>query len=424
MKKSIKEQLIDKYEELTYKLGKFPSRREAHRLGLTKDTIDYHFDKHSEFVKAVLDKYPSLERFQTAPKLQSEDVLTHRLGIEGKITKKKNGKLVADFSTLDYIASFAENVFKGKVKPSNNKTLTKPIKRIHTLVLSDLHIGADISSEETGSLEFGIKEESRRLATIIRAAAKYKPQYRKHTKLKLALLGDIIENNMHDARTGATIAEQTCRAIHILIQAIAYLANEYGAIEVECATGNHDRNPHRHAQRAIHEKWDSIATIIYYALKSSCSALKNVSFNIPKTPLASYEVFGKRIGYTHGDTVLNTGNPGSAVNVKSLTEQVNKLNSALPDKDEYSAILYGHTHTGHAVFLNNGAVLLGNGALPPPDSFAVSIGIMESHNNGQWMFESTEKYPVGDLRFLRVGTDYENDDSLDKVIKPWKSFNS
>jgi hypothetical protein len=67
-------------------------------------------------------------------------------------------------------------------------------------------------------------------------------------------------------------------------------------------------------------------------------------------------------------------------------------------------------------------VLLGNGSLPPPDHFAVSIGITESANTGQWTFESVPGYAVGDLRYLRTGLSYDADSSLDKIIQPWTNF--
>lgn len=417
-----KEELIKKYAELSYKLGKLPSIREAGRFGLSKDAVSWNFETHSKFKIEVLNKHPDLVKFETPPKLVVEDIETYRLELEKKNNKKVNKALISDVSTLDYIESFAEKVFKGKISSTKLNKSSESVNRVHTLVLSDLHIGSDIKSEETGSEDYGVVEESRRLASIVKAAGEYKPQYRKTTKLKVLLLGDIIENQLHDPRTGAVLAEQVTRAIHLLIQAVSHLASLYSVVEVECATGNHGRITSRHKDRAVHQKWDSFETIIYYAVKSAFNNVKHVSFNIPKTPIAHYNVFGYKIGYTHGDTVLNPGNPGTSVNVKSLEAQVNKLNAALPDKQEYSVIIFGHTHCGHVVYLNNGTVLLGNGSLPPPDPFAVSIGITEALNRGQWIFESVEGHPVGDLRYLTTGKEYDKNKELDKIIKPWESL--
>ncbi len=350
-----------------------------------------------------------------------EEIDKHRESINNTIEKKDSDLLISDVSTLVYITKFAKQTFRGKILPSTTKKLTKPVERVHTLVLSDLHFGSDLKGDETGASDFCAVEEARRFASVIKEASLYKAQYRDATKLKMLILGDVIENQLHDARTGATIAEQCARAIHLLVQGVAYLATAYAVVEVECATGNHGRNTQRHAKRAIHQKFDSLETIIYYAVKEACCNLKNVKVNIPKTPMGSYEVFGKRIAYTHGDGTLTVGNPGDALNVKGLETQVNRINAALSDKDEYVAFVYGHTHVPHLVYLSNGIVLIGNGALPPPDHFAVSLGIFES-NNGQWMFESTADFPVGDLRLLKVNRGVDADVSLDSIIKPWKYF--
>lgn len=421
MKKSRSQEVVDQYIKICRKLNKLASSRDCDKMGLSSDTIKYHFNgKISNLKDAALREAPYLEDMFVPIELEIGDIEKLRLnGIKKKVNKA-NLKVVQTGDILDYIQQFSENVFKGRVSGGKKKTKTK-LKRIHTLMLSDLHIGADIDKEETGASTFGRVEEARRIAAVVREALDYKQQYRKETKLVVALLGDIIENSMHDARTGAVLSEQICRAIHLLVQALTALANEYEQVEVECASGNHDRIMSRHKQRAVHQKFDSYATIIYYALKSAMANVKNIKFNIPKTPMSSYNVFGMRIGYTHADTVINPGGIYSTVNVKALENQVNKMNAALPNDEEYAAILYGHTHIGHTVHLSNGTVLIGNGGLPPPDPFAVSIGTNES-NSGQWIFESVPGHAVGDMRYIRVNSDIDKDSSLDKLIKPWVKF--
>ncbi|NJO65351.1 MAG: hypothetical protein HC836_46845 [Richelia sp. RM2_1_2] len=106
--------------------------------------------------------------------------------------------------------------------------------------------------------------------------------------------------------------------------------------------------------------------MLYSSLKYACANLKNVTFYIPKTPLGVYEVYGKRIAYTHGDTVIKTGNPGSSVNTRALEAQLNKINAALPNSEEYSVLVFGHTHCPHVVHLSNGCTIIGMVACPRP----------------------------------------------------------
>lgn len=421
MSKTRKQEIVDQYIKICRKLNKLASMRECRKLGLSWDVISYNFDgKISNLKDAAMKSAPYLEDMLVPVEVSLGDIENLRADRVKKSINKTNKTAIETGDVLDYIQQFSENVFKGRISGGKKKKKVA-IQRVHTLMLSDLHIGSDIDKSETGALDFGKTEESRRIAAVIREAIDYKPQYRKNTKLVVALLGDIIENSMHDARTGAVLSEQICRAIHILTQAITALANEYEEVEVQCASGNHDRIMSRHKQRAVHQKFDSYATIIYYAVKSALVNVKNVTIHIPKTPMSSYTVFGMKIGYTHADTVINPGGIYSTVNVKALENQVNKMNAALPNDEEYSAILYGHTHIGHTVQLSNGTVLIGNGGLPPPDQFAVSIGTNES-NSGQWIFESVPGHAVGDMRYIKVNSDIDKDKSLDKIIKPWEKF--
>jgi hypothetical protein len=415
-----KDAVLKQYVDLTKKLGKFPSWKDCRVYGISPKAVELHWENMTKIRAEAARLYPSLEK-QIAPQpLSHVDVANLRLNQIVSGTKKDNQKTLKVVNVLDYIETFAERVFEGKVSKVA-RPVKKKIKRVHTLNLSDLHFGADIEKEETGVLDYGPIQEARRFAAVIKQASEYKPQYRKETRLVIVLNGDIIENQMHDSRTGDVISMQCVRAIHLLTQGIAYLASHYAEVDVHCATGNHDRITSRHKERAVHQKFDSYATIIYYAVKSALNNISHVKVHIPKTPLSSYEVFGQKIAYTHSDTVVGNGGIYSRVDVKKIEDKINKINAALKDSDEYAAMLIGHTHVGHVIHMSNGCVLIGNGGLPPPDPFAVSLGNFES-NSGQWIFESVPNHPVGDMRYIKVDKAIDNDASLDKIIKPFKEL--
>ncbi len=341
-----------------------------------------------------------------------------------KDDKKYIGKLERDVLELSemqesIIFAISKNP-KIIMRPYVSRTKAK-IKRALNLVLSDLHIGSDIKKEETGVLDFGKVEESRRLAKIVQETIEYKQDHRNETELNVMLLGDMIENLLHDSADGAPLAEQFARALHLLSQALGHLSNQFPKVTVYCLTGNHDRNIARHKQRAVSQKWDSIGTMLYYALKTNLASNKNMSFVIPKTPYYVYKVFDKKIFMTHSDTVLIVGNPSSNIKTGTLEDRINSINAALPDNEEYSVFVVGHVHTASCIHLSNGAVLMTNGPLVPPNEFAISLGLFEAAC-GQYLFESTEGYPVGDLRFIKVGSDTDKDASLDKLIKPFGGF--
>jgi hypothetical protein len=344
-------------------------------------------------------------------------MVKERIKEHAKVHRKLGSDSIKKQFLLESIEKFSERVFRGRVQPAKTKQSASPTKRILNLVLSDLHYGADLLVDEVG-VSYGKTEEARRTAAIFDQLVKYKEDSRSETELEILILGDIFQNQLHDMRDGAVLAEQACRAIHILSQGIAYAAQSFKKIRVRCTTGNHGRNKGRHLERATYQKWDSIETIVYYSIKQACSGLTNVEFFIPKTQFFVYEVFGKKVYATHGDTALNVGYPGKAIRVEQVEGRINKLNAALADSLEYSVIVVGHVHTGSMTQLGNGSTLLTNGALIPPDHFAVSIGIPESVC-GQWLWESVPGTPVCDVRFIRVSTQDDANGKLDQIIRPW-----
>lgn len=408
-------ELEKKYVELARKLGKLPSRREAQKL------LGVYIDQFGAFKNAVLIAHPSLEQLEVPVKLTSQDIEAYRLGLHKNKVKATNKAVIERSSTLNYLEQFAKDTFTGAIKPVKPfKSKGKP-SRVLNLVFSDVHIGADLSKEETGVADYGTIEESRRVAAIVREAINYKPQYRANTELEVLLLGDLCQGQLHDPRDGAPLAEQLCRVIHVFVQAIQQLAANFPKVRVRCATGNHARNTARHHNRAVNQKWDSHETVIYFALKAALQNQKNVEFFIPKTPYGTYEVFGEKILYTHGDTFLNPGYPGKSINIKGLESQINTINSSLADTNEIKVVLCGHVHTASQTYLSNGCTMITNGALISPDQFAVSIGILETQT-GQMLFESSPGFAVGDVRYIRAGRKDDKDKSLDAIIKPWKSL--
>lgn len=357
------------------------------------------------------------------PVATKEVIEISRVKDHARLNRKLGAQSVKEKFLAENIEQFASRVFKGRIEPFSISKLTSSkntTSRVVNAVLSDLHFGADLKIHETGT-EYGRIEEARRAAAVFEQIMEYKIEHRSDTELELLLLGDIIQGQLHDARDGAELAEQICRSIHILSQGISYLASGYKKVRVRCATGNHGRNKARHFDRATHQKWDSHETIIYYSLSQACAAFKNVEFFIPKTPFLTYDVFGHKVFATHGDTVLNVGNPGNQIRVSAIERQVNRINASLNDSEEYAVFVLGHVHTGTITHLSNGSVVLTNGALIPQDSFAVSLGILET-KCGQWMWESVPGYPVGDSRFISVDKNVDRDARFDKIIKPWSSM--
>jgi len=352
------------------------------------------------------------------PLTEKELVQIRKAKAEVSYSKKLEKDLA---EKLDFEESLVSAVKNLKIPQVNSfKTKDRKVDRILTLVLSDLHIGSDISADETGSLDFGRVEEARRLAAIVKQVCSYKRLHRSTTELNVLLLGDIIQNLLHDPRAGANLTEQFERALSLLLQALMVFSTEFKKVTVRCSPGNHGRNISRHHGRAVNEKWDSVENNLYLALKYATSHVKNIDFVIPKTPYVTFDVFGKKAFATHGDTVINPGYPGKAIRIGAIENQINRINANLKDSDEYSLFIVGHVHTASITHMSNGAVMVTNGPMVPVDAYAVSIGLFECQT-GQYLIESTPDYPVGDVRYIIVTAKDDKDSSLDKIIKPYGS---
>lgn len=354
------------------------------------------------------------------------NISIEREDIKERARLKRSVSLMGTRETLFHKQweEIATRVFKDlKIQPSGyalKKTDNKKVERHLNLLLSDLHFQS-LLDDGIVPQKYGATEESRRFAKVLLSAAEYKLDYRDNTELNLFIAGDIIQGQLHDPRDGAPQAEQVAAAQWYLLHGIRFLSEHFKKIRVYFAVGNHGRNTSRHRKQAVNDKYDAVEQEIYSAVKLACWPLKNVEFSLNKRPYITYESFGQKGFITHGDTIFNPGYPGKSINTKSIEGQINKLNAALPDAEEYKLLAVGHVHVGSATQLANGAVFITNGALIPTDQYGQSIGYPES-SCGQTMWESVPGFIFGDYRFINVNRETDKDASLDKIIPPWPGF--
>jgi hypothetical protein len=216
------------------------------------------------------------------------------------------------------------------------------------------------------------------------------------------------------------LSTQQVGTIHLLSQFISYLAGHFSSVKVLCSSDNHGRAMHKSAKdRGTTHKWDNYITPVYVALREAMRYKhKNVSFVIPKTPYVIADIQGHLFFQTHGDTVINVGNPGTSLNMRGINEQINRLNSSnLGGNRHFDAICVGHVHVPTVQLTDSGTNLIINGTLSGADPYAQSIGIF-SNNAAQQIFEVTKEHAVGDMRFIKVVA-ADKDASLDKIIEPY-----
>lgn len=280
-------------------------------------------------------------------------------------------------------------------------------------LLSDTHYGLSIDHAEVPGSAYNWQIAARRTALFVSQIAAWKPHHRHVSRLRLLLGGDIIEGEIHGRSSEIdALATQVDGARQILTSAIDYLRQSYDSIEVVCTPGNHGRWPQREG-RAVAQKWDGIATVLYRGVEAVFRGCPDVKFTIPRTPYSEWRApGGVSCALTHGDTVIHAGSLGRSVNVEKLATQVRRWNAARPSPLRVLAL--GHYHTPIVTELDDGTVLVVNGSLCGTAPYAQSLGVHGSHPV-QLLWESVRNHPVGDVRFVRVGA-ADEDAALDSIV--------
>lgn len=339
------------------------------------------------------------------------------------IDKKLATNAARDLLVVSELEKVLGKVFsKGWVKPIKYSGKTrKTHNRIVNILLSDLHFGAHLDPNEC-PIEYNTVQESRRLGRVASQIADYKHQYRDESKLVIHLLGDVIQGQLHDLRDGEPLSIQFAAAVHYLTQFILFSCGQYPKVEVYCTPGNHGRNMARHPNWAVNQKFDSIETMIYTAVKSAvlASGVNNCTFVIPMSPYYTVQLFDSKMFATHGDTVLRPGNIGRSINIDNLARQVTKWNAARNIGGPFQIFAVGHIHVGSVTNLPDGITLVTNGCLIPPDAYSLAIGAPDN-TCGQYLFETVEHHPVGDQRFIVVDG-AEKHPKYNDIIKPFKGL--
>lgn len=355
-----------------------------------------------------------------------ENIVVKKTGalLKERVTKVQNElgtrRLIAEELTQNLKDIVNEIDFKIHKPLPKSKKSTKDAERTIVAHLSDTHYGCNIDRSELGGLnEYNWTIAARRSALFFQQIVNYKPQYRDKTEVVLLVNGDIIAGMIHNQEWFVDLlTTQFAGTLSILTQGISYLAQNFKQVRVVMTPGNHGRSMHKaDSGRGTTHKWDSYETQIFIAVREVLKAkCPNVQVDIPDSPFAIFKAQGHTYFVTHSDTVINVGNPGAALNMKSINNQINKLNaSELGGDAKFDAVICGHIHTPTLQLMESGCMLVLNGCLSGLDPYALSIGIFDS-NPTQQLFEATDKHAVGDVRFIQV-KEADKDTSLDKVIE-------
>lgn len=384
------------------------------------------FLKESGWDRSVLDE---IGQFSSLKKMYFPKVDVEQVKHGSQLMQSYRNKVDKQVGMTQFVADemckvFLDYLNKNPLKFHKPVKLSKKSKKkfARSLVAnwSDSHLGANIKKSEVQINEYNWTIAARRMALFVEQLCHYKEHYRKDTELVFCLNGDILAGVIHDQEWFVDLlTHQKIGALSMFIQAITFLAQHFPKVRVMCSPGNHGRAMHKKGKdRATTHKFDSYETEIYAMLKMALADYSNIEVKVPKTPFTIFQVQGHNVFMTHGDTVINVGNPGSTLNMKEINNQINKLNaSELGGAEKFQVMMVGHVHTATVQLTESGCMLLINGCSSGVDPFAQAIGIFSS-NPTQQVFEVTSEHAVGDMRFIQLKPADQRTE-LDKIIKPY-----
>lgn len=340
-------------------------------------------------------------------------------------------KKLADKETIEYEIQriLTDKIHPVRLIPYKEKS-KKPIKKHREVVcmMNDFHFGLDVKADEVGGInQYSWTEASRRTAFFIQEVCNYKLDKRPETsKVHLILNGDCIAGVIHGltGRDHDLLSFQANGAIYILTHAITRLAESFKEVHVYYSVGNHGDMPHRRegGNRVSSQVYDNYESIIFYALSAAFRQIPSIQFHVSKTIYNDVYLPAGRLVFSHGHLLFSRelGNPGTAINVKNLSNAVMRFNNGEKGKGKAPAkiILLGHTHSLFYLTTPDGVQIYNAPSMSGVDPYALSLGI---HHNltAQLVFESTDKYILGDSRLVHV-QEADSQPNLDTFIPIYK----
>ena len=419
------------YDILEYakELGIHPSEiSQAKFLKKYVKYSSYDFKKIGGFRSLINSHFPMQDKdLKTTYENKKEVAYINKL-------EKRVGELESYYDTFEKKISEKLSDIKIEQKVLDKKTTQDYFKKLHpsdssdkrsiVTLWTDQHFGASVNKKElAGKNEFNWTIGSRRLAMLCEQVATYKIEKRKsHEELVILLLGDNISGIIHDQEGPDLdmISHQVFGATEYYAQALEYLKQFFLKIRVVCQAGNHGRMMHKSSKdRALHYKMDSYEHMVFNALAHRFIRDTQITLEVSEAPQSATTIQGHRVFGTHGDTVLTVGNVGSTINLRSIEQQILRINEEerKQNREPFKLFCTGHVHHPLITQVGSGAIVTVNGCLIGTDAYAHGVGI-HSSRPVQLIWETTKKFVQGDVRHIYVDA-ADSEEKYSQIITPY-----
>lgn len=278
-----------------------------------------------------------------------------------KVARDEVTRLTASLSLLD-VPNIEATPWTLEGKPKAHQATA-------LVMLSDLHLDEVVRPEEMHGANAYNREIAllrlRRVAGRVLTIRRDVLGTTHYDGCVLLLGGDLISGDIHEElkeTNEATVLETVEFWLDPLASVVATLTETFGRLHVVGVPGNHGRTTRK--PRAKMRAQSNFDWLIGRLLAREFASDDRVTWNVPESADAYFEVYGHRHCLTHGDQARGgSGISGLLTPVSLLDHRKRKRDAAIGEP--YSHLWMGHWHQ----YLQMGSVTI-NGSLKGLDEYA------------------------------------------------------
>ncbi len=258
-------------------------------------------------------------------------------------------------------------------KPTANDITATPRKQSKKyaaehvgVMVSDMHIGASYSHEETGGLShYDLKVFKQRLQkfkhSVLEIVERHRGMY-ELPELHIFSLGDVIAGSpgvgqWNDNYIHLDVMEQVVAGVHAIRDLVATWASAFRQVTFYGICGNHGRTAKKGVAK-ISDNWDRFC---YAMLEISLSNYDNITWHIPKTWWLNPTIQEHNFYLCHGDEIRGR-------TLVAVEKVESKVAGMLGQRLHY--FLMGHHHTSTEIQTNSSRVII-NGSFMGGDMYSL-----------------------------------------------------
>jgi hypothetical protein len=236
------------------------------------------------------------------------------------------------------------------------------------LILSDIHIGAEHSFEETGGIsQCNVDTIFKRMSNLqygVRDIYEIHSQLYSLPHLHVACLGDVVAGDNSSGEWSQNyisqpIVEQVVIGFEKIKNMLAYWLTIFPKITFYGVRGNHGRT----GQKGVEKDYSNYDYLLYRFLQAAFADNDRIKFVVPKTWWVLAEIRGYKFLMVHGDDVKGGNFP-----IKRLADFEAKMAGIIREIPDYT--LAGHFHNSCELSTNQGCVII-NGSFIGGDVYSI-----------------------------------------------------